>query len=202
MSHFLFKPHVEGPSDAITSPDVIIDRLFLAEGAALSPVPTSRLTSDNSQQTVTGVQATPFYALTSLGGGIIISPGVKLDDDRVIVARKAWRLNNLSAHTERLTLNGTELANLCWNFNTGNREFCSSAGGPSPRSHPKPSARLGRREHRPLGITPNSALFHRANAVRSRPLHLSHYRMAFINQAVSSSTISQISLPLSRSNWR
>ena len=112
MSLFLFKPHVEGPSDAITSPDVIIDRLFLAEGAALSPVPTSLLTSDNSQQAVTGVQATPFYALTSLGGGIIISPGVKLGNDRVIVARKAWRLNNLSAHTERLTLNGTELADL------------------------------------------------------------------------------------------
>ena len=30
----------------------------------------------------------------------------------MIVARKAWRLKNLSAHTERLTLNGTALASL------------------------------------------------------------------------------------------
>jgi len=112
MSYFLFKPHIEGPKGLITTPDVIIDRLFVCVDSELTPISTSLLTSAYSQQSSKSQRVAPLYALTSLGAGIIISPGAKLANGPINIARKGWRLNNLAGHTERIMLNETALTDL------------------------------------------------------------------------------------------
>ena len=112
MSHFLFKPHIEGPKGLITTPDVIIDRLFVSVDSDLTPTSTSLLTSVYSQQSSKSERVAPLYALTSLGAGIIISPGATLSNGPINIARKGWRLNNLAGHTEGIMLNDTALTDL------------------------------------------------------------------------------------------
>lgn len=112
MSHFLFKPHIEGPKGLITTPDVIIDRLFVSVDSDLTPTSTSLLTSAYSQQSSKSERVAPLYALTSLGAGIIISPGATLSNGPINIARKGWRLNNLAGHTEGIMLNDTALTDL------------------------------------------------------------------------------------------
>ena len=102
MSHFLFKPHIEGPKGLITTPDVIIDRLFISVDSDLTPTSTSLLTSAYSQQSSKSERDAPLYALSSLGAGIIISPGATLSNGPINIARKGWRLNNLAGTPEIL----------------------------------------------------------------------------------------------------
>ena len=112
MSFFLYKPHVEGSTGQITTPDVLIDRAFFYKPPELIPTSTNLLTSRYSQQAITGNRIAPFYALTSLGGGLIISLGAALEDGPVNLARKAWRFSTVVGHSEKLTLNGLPLHKL------------------------------------------------------------------------------------------
>ena len=105
---FLFKPHVTGPEGAITTPDVIIDALFV-DGAKQ---PLSRLTQQAWQEAEETVTTRAAYALTALGGGALISPALVVSDGLVIVARSGWRLANLDRHIGAVTLNGRRLADL------------------------------------------------------------------------------------------
>lgn len=106
MSLFLLKPHVTGPEGKVTSPDVIVDRLFI-DGAL---VPVDRLTHDAWHQAAAGETARAAYGVMALGGGALILPVVVSSTGRVIAARVAWRLNNLDGHIGRVTLNGAPLA--------------------------------------------------------------------------------------------
>ncbi len=111
MDLFLFKPHVEGPSGAMTTPDIVIDRLFLAKDAPAKPVALDRLTMSVEFQVEPGCPMRPAYALTALGGGVLIGPAL-LVGNRLSIARKAWRLKNLADRIDSVTINGTPLPNL------------------------------------------------------------------------------------------
>lgn len=108
MALFLLKPHVVGPEGNVTSPDVIVDRLFLDD----APVPVNRVTHDAWHQRGPGETAQGAYAVMALGGGALILPAVVVGSGPVVVARMAWRLSNLDAHVGEVTLNGTPLAEI------------------------------------------------------------------------------------------
>lgn len=101
---FLYKPHVTGPKGDVTSPDVIVDYLFV-DGAKR---PLAMLTSETWQQ-VSGETAQAAFAVTALGGGALLSPASVLSSGLVVVSRGAWRLNNLDRHIGQVTLNETPL---------------------------------------------------------------------------------------------
>jgi len=105
MAFFLFKPHVAGPQGNITTPDIAIDRLFV-NGA---PKPLNDLTSEISHQVEGEDTAVAAYAVTALGGGALLSPAIVLSSGLLVVARKAWRLNNLDGTIGAVTLNGEAL---------------------------------------------------------------------------------------------
>lgn len=108
MSLFLLKPHVIGPEGNITTPDIVVDRLFV-DGAVR---PVGLVTHDCWQQAPAEDTAQGAYVLMALGGGALILPCVVLGSGAVIVARKAWRLNNLDGHVGKVSLNGTSLAEI------------------------------------------------------------------------------------------
>lgn len=103
---FLLKPHVTGPTGQVTSPDVIVDRVFL-DGLA---TPLHRLTHGVWQATVEPVAAA--YAVMALGAGPLVLPVVVLSSGPIVVARQAWRLANFEAHAGEVTLNGVPLARI------------------------------------------------------------------------------------------
>ncbi len=105
MSLFLYKPHVEGPEGATTTPDIVIDRVFV--DGAVKPV--NFLCSGTHQQIEDGEICRPAYAVTAIGGGALISPAVVVGEARICVARMAWRLANLDETIGSVTLNGQRL---------------------------------------------------------------------------------------------
>ena len=105
---FLLKPHVVGPEGNITSPDVIVDALFV-DGTAR---PLGLLTHEAWQQATPDLTVQPGYGLMALGGGALILPASVLSSGLVIAARAAWRLENLDAHIGSVTLNATPLAEI------------------------------------------------------------------------------------------
>ena len=108
MSLFLFRPHVEGPEGNITTPDVVIDRVFV-NGA---PKSINLVSTESYHQVDESEFALPAYGITALGGGALISPVVILGSGRICLARMAWRLNNLNGNVGAVTLNGQSLAAL------------------------------------------------------------------------------------------
>lgn len=108
MSLFLFKPHVVGSQDNITTPDVIVDHVYL--DGALKPV--HLLTCDTYLQSAPGETVRPAFVITALGGGALIGPAAVLSSGSICLARKAWRLNNLDGHVADVTLNSAPLASL------------------------------------------------------------------------------------------
>lgn len=102
---FLLKPHVFGSEGQITTPDVIVDYLIV-DGARR---PLAFLTHTCWQQAREDATTAPGYALMALGGGALMLPALVLSDGLTIVARQAWRLNNLDGHVAQVTLNGVAL---------------------------------------------------------------------------------------------
>jgi len=108
MSLFLFQPHITGPEGAVTTPDVIVDHVFL-DGA---PKPVGLISANPWQQVNPAETAQAGFAITALGGGAILSPVVVLGSGMIIVSRQAWRLNNLHDHIGEVTLNGQPLSDV------------------------------------------------------------------------------------------
>lgn len=108
MSLFLFKPHVEGPEGNVTTPDIIIDRVFV-DGTAR---PVNLLCGGTHHQVEPGEICMPAYAVTAIGGGALIGPAVLIGSSRICVARMAWRLANLDDAIGAVTLNGRRLDSL------------------------------------------------------------------------------------------
>ena len=108
MSLFLFKPHVEGPEGNITTPDVVIDRVFV-NGVLKS---TNLVNTESYHEVDESELAYPAYGIIALGGGALISPAVIIGSERICLARMAWRLNNLNENIGAVTLNGISLTAL------------------------------------------------------------------------------------------
>jgi len=108
MSLFLFKPHVVGPKGDITTPDIIVDRLYV-DGKLKS---LNSLSSETYQLIEPGETCRPAYAITAAGAGALISPATLIGLSRICIARKSWRLQNLNGHTGTVTLNGIKLETL------------------------------------------------------------------------------------------
>ncbi|MEM6987998.1 MAG: hypothetical protein AAF499_15840, partial [Pseudomonadota bacterium] len=105
---FLLKPHVVGPQGDITSPDVIVDRLFV-DGA---PRSLANLSHAAWQQLDADCTVEAGYGVMALGGGALILPSLVLATGLVVVGRCAWRLHNLDNHIGEVTLNGASLSAL------------------------------------------------------------------------------------------
>jgi len=108
MSLFLFKPHVEGPEGNITTPDVVIDRVFV-NGVLKS---TNLVNTESYHEVDESDLAYPAYGIIALGGGALISPAVIIGSERICLSRMAWRLNNLNENVGAVTLNGISLSAL------------------------------------------------------------------------------------------
>lgn len=108
MSLFVLKPHVVGPEGNITTPDILVDRMFI--DGALSPV--CLLTHEIWQQVAADETAQAAYGIMALGGGALILPAIMLGSRSVVASRKAWRLNNLDGHIGDVTLNGVALSGI------------------------------------------------------------------------------------------
>lgn len=112
MSHFLFKPHVCGPKNDITTPDVLIDRAHIVTGGAGTPLPVHRLHPTTELQTVTdSTTVTPAYSLVGCGGGTLLGlaaivrpTGGAANASDCVLTRSCWRLRNIEAQLDQLVL--------------------------------------------------------------------------------------------------
>lgn len=115
MTSFVYKPHVVGPKNNITTPDIVIDRVSVLVDTDPYRVPIQRLSSSAELQTVKGeLLITPTYVLAAAGAGVLIAPGALVrgadhpaNTADLIVARMAWRLKNLVAHFSSVKLAAT-----------------------------------------------------------------------------------------------
>ena len=106
MTHFLYKPHVVGPENNITTPDIVIDRVTLRSGDERQCMPVHHLSPAVEVQTVDGELAiVPAYTIVGSGGGALFGMAAVLTaNDQpvatgdVLIARSTWRLRNLIDH--------------------------------------------------------------------------------------------------------
>ncbi len=112
MAHFLFKPHIVGPTNNITTPDIVVDRVAVAAAKERQYVPVHHLSTDAEIQTFAGdLAVTPAYALVACGGGAILSLAAQLRHTEtprsaadLLLARSAWRLRDVIDHVGSLEL--------------------------------------------------------------------------------------------------
>lgn len=104
MSFFLAKPHVENGDGEIITPDILIDRLFAFRDGKATPVSVGALSHDVVAQVANRAGVTPAVVVIAAGAGPILSPAIVLDDGRVHLARKAWRLRHLGDAADAIDL--------------------------------------------------------------------------------------------------
>lgn len=112
MAHELYKPHVAGPENNITTPDIIIDRVQMLSGSTIEYLPVHRLVQGTELQVPGGdIEITPAYSLVAAGGGALIGiaalvrkAGESSIAADVVIARSAWRLRNVADHLSSLQL--------------------------------------------------------------------------------------------------
>ena len=97
-----------GPEGNVTTPDVIVDRLFVNG----EPAQVSLVTHEVWQQTHAGETAAAAYGIMALGGGALLMPALVLGSGTVVAARSAWRLQNLDGHIGSAELNGRRLSEI------------------------------------------------------------------------------------------
>lgn len=112
MTHVLFRPHVAGAENQITTPDVVIDRVAIECDGASHYAPVQRVTTRVAVQALPGdLTLVPGYALIAAGGGVLVGLAALVHgrDDRpatadVLLARSAWRLRSLAVHFRSLEM--------------------------------------------------------------------------------------------------
>ena len=112
MTHILFRPHVAGGENQITTPDVVIDRLAIECDGTSHYMPVQRVTTRVDVQALPGdLTLVPGYALIAAGGGVLVGLAALVHgrDDRpatadVLLARSAWRLRSLAPHFRSLEM--------------------------------------------------------------------------------------------------
>ena len=112
MTHFLYKPHIVGPENNITTPDIVIDRVTLRTRDERQCLPVHRLTTAVDLQAADGeLSIVPAYTIVGSGGGALVGMAAVLQTDAqpmaigdVLIGRSTWRLRNLIEHFELLEL--------------------------------------------------------------------------------------------------
>ena len=112
MTHVLFRPHVAGGENQVTTPDVLIDRVAIECGGTSHYAPVQRVTTRVAVQALPGdLTLVPACALIAAGGGVLVGLAALVHgcDDRpatadVLLARSAWRLRNLAPHFRSLEM--------------------------------------------------------------------------------------------------
>ena len=112
MTHVLFRPHVAGGENQITTPDVVIDRVAIECDDTSHYAPVQRVTTRVAVQALPGdLILVPAYALIAAGGGALVGLAALVHgrDDRlatadVFLARRAWRLRSLAPHFRSLEM--------------------------------------------------------------------------------------------------
>lgn len=116
LTHFLYKPHVYGPENNVTTPDILIDKAYAAVGSGdavqISRIAVSKLSSQVELEVDAGeLSVTPAYILIALGGGILLSVGAQVHgkadgeaSSTMLITRHAWRLRNVLDHAGTLEL--------------------------------------------------------------------------------------------------
>ncbi len=117
MTHFLYRPHVYGPDNNVTSPDILIDKAYMADGLGnalqISNVAVNKLSSQVELEVdVDELMITPAYVLIAAGGGVLLSVGAHVKSavdgealSNILLTRYTWRLRNISEHAGTLELN-------------------------------------------------------------------------------------------------
>ena len=111
MAHYLYKPHLHAP-DFITTPDIIIDRLFRVTGNGrtidLVSAPVDCIGSNPELQCADKtVTAIPAVFLVAAGAGALVSIGAEVltaETRLTRVSRFAWRHKYLDDHLDRIRL--------------------------------------------------------------------------------------------------
>ncbi len=116
MTYFLYKPHVYGPENNITTPDILIDKAYAAVGsgdaAQISRIAVNKLSSQVELEVDVGeLSITPAYILIAAGGGILLGVGAHVHgvaggeaSSSMLITRYAWRLRNVLEHAGTLEL--------------------------------------------------------------------------------------------------
>ena len=112
MTHVLFRPHVVGGENRITTPDVMIDRLAIECGGTSHYAPVQRVTTRVDVQVLPDdLTLVPACALIAAGGGVLVGLAALVHGrgDRpatadVLLARNAWRLRSLVPHLHSLEM--------------------------------------------------------------------------------------------------
>lgn len=143
MAHSLYRPHVAGPENNVTTPDIIVDRVSVLADGERAFVPVHRLFSHVDLQVLAGsFEITPAYAIVAAGGGALLSlaalvrcSGEPLARAEIVIARSAWRLRNVIGHFGALLLSvraGTRTEEIALSQLTQPAEIASHDGGEEP----------------------------------------------------------------------
>ena len=103
MSHVLFRPHVSGATNDITTPDILVDRVRVSGSDAPYFMPTHRLvTTTDVQVRSDTLRAVPACVSVAAGGGALLTIGILLhaaDETAktgdLLLCRQAWRWRHL-----------------------------------------------------------------------------------------------------------
>ena len=108
---FIYQPHVRQFGGTIITPDIAIDRVYVAGGGTPASMPVSWLTSDVVLQHPEG---DPLGAAAIVLGpasyGVVVSVGAIMNST-LPVARQAWRLEDISDVSARMMLRSQALKN-------------------------------------------------------------------------------------------
>ena len=113
MAHFLFMPHVVGPENRITSPDIIIDKVSMVTQNEETCIPVQRLCAQSQLQALAKTYRIAIaYALVAGGGGVLLAPAALIYPQGqpaasaadIVIARMAWRLRNVLEHFDKIRL--------------------------------------------------------------------------------------------------
>lgn len=133
MAHFLFMPHVVGPENHITSPDIVIDKVSVVTQDQETCIPVQRLCAQSQLQALTNTYRIAMaYALVAGGGGVLVAPAALIYPQGqpvasaadIVIARMAWRLRNVLEHFGKIGLSASA---------GGDSNHCSLSTLPDPR---------------------------------------------------------------------
>ena len=107
---FIYQPHVRQTGDTIITPDIAIDRAYVAGGGAPAAMPVSWLTSDAVLQHPAGDPlGAPALVLVAASYGVLVSVGAVMNST-LPVARQAWRLEDIAYAYAGMTLRSRAIA--------------------------------------------------------------------------------------------
>ena len=116
MTYILFKPHVYGSGNSVTTPDILIDKLYITyesgKGADIKKLAVNKLSSVVELEVdASEISITPAYMLVSAGGGTLLSiaalvqsPASDPSYTSIIIPRYAWRLRYVNNYFDKLDL--------------------------------------------------------------------------------------------------